>query len=499
MNETSTAAGAAPQGWRTALWRLWTLRRVVSAPSGDPLRATLIMAAVWLALWIAIDRWQSQPEPQFFAGGLPLLAWYVLALLAMAALLRSRAHPAPGFAPFLTLAMGAVPVPLLLASVANAYLDPAWFLGAAVIGGVYILIYLARGLRAITGELQRAAACAGLAFMVGFVLLTDTLDVIPDVWAPLQAQDPEPVGAFADGEAILFGQAARIDELLTGIARSTSLKPQTFFLGFAGVGNEKVFSEEIGLASKVLGNRYDFGARSLSLINDERDLERAPLATVSGLKYALRGLGARMNVNRDVLFLSISSHGAEDPAIVVSNSQLPLQDLTDEDLADALRESGIKWRVIIISACYAGGFIERLSDPQTIVIAAAAADRTSFGCSNDRDLTYFGEAFYRDALPAARSLRAAFYAAKAAIAARERRERVTASNPQAYFGKEMEAKLASMSANERLPTPAGLLAPRTEAMGAGSGIFVVDDDRQHPNRHLPQRLGTVRYVAAKTQ
>jgi len=141
---------------------------------------------------------------------------------------------------------------------------------------------------------------------------------------------------------------------------------------------------------------------------------------VSGLKYALRRLGSRMKVDQDVLFLSISSHGADDPAIVVSNSQLPLQDLTDDDLADALRESGIKWRVIIISACYAGGFIDRLRDPQTIVITAAAADRTSFGCSNDRDLTYFGEAFYRDALPGARSLRDAFDTAKAAIAARER-------------------------------------------------------------------------------
>jgi Peptidase C13 family len=186
-------------------------------------------------------------------------------------------------------------------------------------------------------------------------------------------------------------------------------------------------------------------ARSVSLINDERDLDHAPLATVSGLKYALRGLGAQMNLDRDVLFLSISSHGAEDPAIIVSNSQLPLKDLTDDDLADALRESGIKWRVIIISACYAGGFIERLRDPQTIVITAAAADRTSFGCSNDRDLTYFGEAFYRDALPTSHSLREAFDTAKAAIAARERLEHVTPSNPQAYFGAKLEAKLAAVN------------------------------------------------------
>jgi hypothetical protein len=107
--------------------------------------------------------------------------------------------------------------------------------------------------------------------------------------------------------------------------------------------------------------------------------------------------------------------------------------------------------VIIISACYAGGFVEPLRDPQTIVITAAAADRTSFGCSTDRDLTYFGEAFYRDALPAASSLREAFENAKAAIAARERLEHVTASNPQAYFGKQVEAKLGSMFASEGAP------------------------------------------------
>jgi hypothetical protein len=175
-------------------------------------------------------------------------------------------------------------------------------------------------------------------------------------------------------------------------------------------------------------------------------LERAPLASVAGLKYALRGLAARMHIDRDVLFLSISSHGAQDPAIAVSNSQLPLNDLTDEDLAQALSDSAIKWRVIIISACYAGAFIDSLKNPQSIIITAAAADRTSFGCSNDRDLTYFGEAFYRDALPDAHSLRDAFEKAKSAIAARERREHVDPSKPQAYFGAELEAKLDSLGA-----------------------------------------------------
>jgi hypothetical protein len=448
MIDTPTNADYPPQGWLTALARLWLLRPVRSIPSGNPLPAILLMGAAWLSAWDAIDRWQSQPDPQFFPGGIPLLAWYVLAILGLAILLRWRARPAPAFGPALALAMGAVPVPLLFTSVVAEYLDPSLFLGGGLVVAVYTVLYLARGLHAMTGYTQRAAACAGLVFIAGFSWLTDTLDVIPDVWTPLETQAAAPGDALADSEAILFGQAGRIDEALSAVGRDTSPEPKAYFLGFAGVGDEKVFAQEVGLASRVLGERYDIAARKLSLINDQRDLEGAPLATVSGLKYALRGLGSRMNRDRDVLFLSISSHGADDPAIIVSDSELPLQDLTDDDLADALRESGIKWRVIIISACYAGGFIERLRDPHTIVITAAAADRTSFGCSNDRDLTYFGEAFYRDALPGARSLRDAFDTAKAAIAARELREHVDASNPQAYFGKEMEERLASMSSSQ---------------------------------------------------
>jgi hypothetical protein len=444
MNEIPTHTIDRPQGWFAVLARLWLLRPVLSAPSRGSTQATLIMGAAWLSVWVAVDRWLSQPDPQFVAGGIPLLAWYALAILGLAALLRRRAHPAPTFGPALALAMGAVPVPLLFMSVVAAYLDPFWFLGASIAVGVYTLLYLARGLHAMTGYTQRAAACAGFAFILAFGWFSDALDAIPELWAPAEAQLAE-AGGDADAESLLFEQADLIDRSLEAVGRATSPKPRAFFLGFAGVGEEKVFAQEIGLASRVLGERYDIGNRSVSLINDQRDLERAPLATVSGLRYALLGLSSRMNLDQDVLILSISSHGSEDPAIVVSNSELPLDDMTDEDLADALRESGIRWRVIIISACYAGGFIERLRGPQTIVIAASAADRTSFGCSNDRDLTYFGEAFYRDALPDAHSLRDAFETAKAAIAARERSEHITPSEPQAYFGAKMQAKLDAMS------------------------------------------------------
>jgi hypothetical protein len=162
------------------------------------------------------------------------------------------------------------------------------------------------------------------------------------------------------------------------------------------------------------------------------------------LKLALKRIASRMNLDRDVLFLALSSHGSAEPSLSVSNGYLPLRDLTGTDLAAALKESGIKWRVIVVSACHAGAFINTLSDDNTIILTAAAADRTSFGCSDDRNLTYFGEAFYRDAFPKSASLRQAFVLATADIASREQREGITPSNPQAFFGPAMDQKLAQI-------------------------------------------------------
>jgi len=443
MNEHVPAD--APRSYLASLLRLWTLRKVASPPSGRATPIVVCFGALWLSLWFAIDWWDAQPAPQFVVDGAPLLAWYVLAVLGLAALLRWRSKPAPPYGAVLALVTGLVPVPLLLATIAADHLNSTWLWGLSSIAAAYSLLYLARGLRAFTGQSQRMAAVAGLVCVMGFLWLSDALDVIPDVWASREAQASTGDEDLPDAESLLFEQAGRIDRALDAIGREESAAPRAFFLGFAGVGEQSVFAQEIALASQVLARRYRIDGRGLSLVNDQRDLDGAPIASVSSLRYALRGLGARMNLDRDVLFLSVSSHGAPDPAIAVSNLRLPLDDLTDEALAEALADSGIKWRVIIISACYAGAFIAPLKNPQTIVIAAAAADRTSFGCSNDRDLTYFGEAFYRDALPGSRSLRTAFDTATAAIAARERNEHVDASLPQAYFGAELEAKLASMS------------------------------------------------------
>jgi len=441
------------------LLRFWLLRAAGPIGVRGAARASALLGIASLVLWVAIDWWQSQPDPHLSAAALPLFAWYGLAVLGLVALLRRQARIHAAGAPVLALVMGLLPVLMLFVTIATMWVDPRWLPGARALIALYTLIYLLRSLRALSGDSQRVAALLGLVYVGAFLWATDTLDVIPDVWNPAETEsatnagpDVEEGGA-ADAEAILFRQVPQIDAALAPIRRAAGDGPEGFFLGFAGVGEERVFAGEIGLAERVIGTRYGLAQRHVELVNDQRDLEHQPLATVSGLRYALRGIAARMRLDRDILFLSISSHGSADGAIAVSNVQLPLDDLTPDDLAEALRDAGIEWRVIIVSACYSGVFIPALENPRTIVLTAAAADRTSFGCSNDRDLTYFGEAFYRDALPHARSLETAFTTAKAAIDARERREGFTPSNPQAYFGSAITPKLPTLVGAADLAPP----------------------------------------------
>ncbi len=106
----------------------------------------------------------------------------------------------------------------------------------------------------------------------------------------------------------------------------------------------------------------------------------------------------------------------------MNNGDLPLNNVEPDEIRRALDASGIQWRVIIVSACYAGTFIEPLKTDHTLVITAADAEHTSFGCADDRELTYFGEAFLRDALPRASSLGEAFQTASKAIREQEREE-----------------------------------------------------------------------------
>ena len=245
------------------------------------------------------------------------------------------------------------------------------------------------------------------------------------------------------------------EEQLAAVAASVGhMSPRTpgtnvFFLGFAGYGEQRVFHREEELARSVFGERFGSGAHSVELVNDIHDRAAHPLASVPNLREALRLIGRRMNRADDVLVLMLTSHGSPDDGIAVTNGALLDDALTPRALRRALDEAGIRWRIVVVSACYAGIFIPVLKSDTTLVMTAADARHSSFGCADDRDLTYFGEALLHDAMPGACSLPAAFAAAQRIIRRRESEEREPHSNPQLWIGRAMPRKLAELGGGAR--------------------------------------------------
>lgn len=417
--------------------RLWTLRRVDNVAGLATERSVLLLGLISLALWTSMDRMRAGPGASFNVFGIPELGLIVLMLLALAFVLARRSRPPLPYRQSLFIITAALPVLIVL-----DHFTDRWERTAAIGLAAYVLIYVWRALRAFSGAAQPRAIVLSVALLCGYVWLDREVYLSPSLWQQKEADRTADSTWRADvSESLLFDQQTRIDRALNSVSDSDGSKPSVFFVGFAGVGSQKVFAEEIKLASRVVAQRYDAARRELLLINDRRDREAYPLATVSGLRYALKGIARKMNLRRDILFLSLSSHGSNEPELSVSNGALSLDQVTGENLVQALRESGIRWRIIVISACHAGAFIPALKDASTIIITAAASDKTSFGCSDKRDLTYFGEAFYRDALPSARSLEQAFTLAQTSIAKREASEHITSSEPQASFGADLERVL----------------------------------------------------------
>jgi hypothetical protein len=169
-----------------------------------------------------------------------------------------------------------------------------------------------------------------------------------------------------------------------------------------------VFRREVEFVQRQFAERFGTAQRSMVLVNSRTSVGTLPMATTTSIREALGALAARMDRKEDILFVFLTSHGSRQHELVLNQNGMDLADLPAAELARLLRESGVRWKVVVISACYSGGFLEPLKDDGTLVITAARHDRQSFGCADENDFTYFGRAYFERALPQASSFQDAF-------------------------------------------------------------------------------------------
>lgn len=256
------------------------------------------------------------------------------------------------------------------------------------------------------------------------------------------APEPRWPDNAATPEQVLYDQPRLMDRAIAALKPQTPGKVDLYLLAFAGDGSEDVFRNEAEYAAHLFARRFGAGGHTLVLENNPRTVGSAPLATWTNLEAALAALHEVMDPREDVLMVYLTSHGSEDHVLLVDLQPLPLDSISSDDLAGILDEQDFRWKVVVVNACYSGGFIPPLKGAGTLVMTAARADRSSFGCGSESQITYFGDAFLAHALNHTADFADAFAQSRAAIATWEKREDLTPSHPQIKIGTGIADRLA---------------------------------------------------------
>ncbi len=245
-------------------------------------------------------------------------------------------------------------------------------------------------------------------------------------------------------EELLYSQPRLAEQTIGGLARHRRGVADLYFIGFAPYSHQDVFLNESEVIRNLMDDRFDTYGRSLLLVNNKKTLRQYPLATITNLRAALQRVGRLIDSDEDVVVLYLTSHGSKTHKLSANYWPLQLQELDPATVKQLLDEAGIRWRVVIVSACYSGGFIEPLRGPTTLVMTAADAVHTSFGCDADSDFTFFAKALFDEQLRETYSFEDAFARALPVIRARETEEQEEFSNPQIAVGEAIRAKLAEV-------------------------------------------------------
>lgn len=461
-DDTSAREGlrAFAQSLSLSLWR-----RPAARPAMPGFGAFVLACALSLLLFFAQDRSLTPSPSLLFADNAHQHATYFLALLVGAWLAARVLGRSALWLPVATFAVlvGAVWNALSLWVLVGWLGDDdelqqwAWKVLLALGGFIALLQtlnYLSRAsspVRRLLATLVFVAVLAGPWYwqqQAWFWYPPESADGAEDDDGGDEAPSPptasrEALPASVDVERLMEAQPARVQAAVEAVRAQVPGRIDLFTVGFAGDGGERVFRNEVDYLSHLAAQRFDARGRTLELVNSPATLRDTPLATLSNLRDALAGVAARMDPEEDVLLLFLTSHGHEDHRLYVGLDPLPLRQISPDELRAALDDAHVGWRVVVVSACYSGGFVDALRGPRTLVITAARADRTSFGCGSDSQVTWFGKAFLVEAMNQTTDFERGFDLASHQIREWELRDGETPSVPQIATGAAIRRHLAA--------------------------------------------------------
>ncbi len=248
----------------------------------------------------------------------------------------------------------------------------------------------------------------------------------------------------------LLEQRRRLDRALAQIRPQRRGTVDAYVVTIA-LDSDPVFAREAREAGRVLGQRYDAAGRTVMLAGPDGARDDLPHGSIESLIVSLAAIAEVMDANEDVLVLYTTSHGNE-LGLAYHYGDTGYGVLSPARFKAVLEELGIKRRILMLSACFSGVFVDPLADPDTAILTAAASNRSSFGCEAENDWTFFGDALVNNALRSPKPLAQAADDAVNLIAKWEAERRLLASLPQVRIGNGVGEWLPALEA--RMPTVA---------------------------------------------
>ena len=454
---------------RAAVWKAKPIR------GSAPIHVAVIWAIVAIAAELTQQYVQSRNSGYFNPYGLnSTLA--SMAIAAAVVVLFTSAHRALVLATVFalnTLLSSAGVAAELLAAAVQWQTPPFVIILRFLLVSIWWIGAFAAVLRSVEFQFRRGAvaraAGAYLASSVAIALLpvspmfadSDFDYRASNVWEWTRTwwEKPAEPSPGVDVAKLELSQGALLDAEIKKLLPEKKGTADIYAIGMAAWSGQDVFARELEGALAALEQAIPMDRGVVRLVNHLDTTERAPIASRTNFAAAVHYVAEIMNRDEDVLLVFITSHGSQTGVGLQLTGAMQVI-LTPDDVASVLAREGIKNRIVIVSACYSGIFLKPLISPDSIVITAADADNPSFGCSNERDWTYFGDAFFNLSLKPGASLEKAFDDAKVVISEWEARDNVPPSNPQAHFGLSLSEKLAAKIDRRASAAPAPAIEGR---------------------------------------
>lgn len=230
----------------------------------------------------------------------------------------------------------------------------------------------------------------------------------------------------AQQASLLAAQQAKAD--------SATARPRLYYIGL-GLFSESWSANDVVELGDELRQTADFAVVPLIAANFRDDPPRYPLADETTIANLVKTVAGRARPD-DVVMVHFSTHGSHG-ALASKIDDRQVTAVSGYTLANLLAPLAAHRTVIIISACYSGSLIDSLRAENRIIITAARADRSSFGCEAGAKHTFFGEAELYGFGQQHRSLHQAFLAIRDDVARMERERHYRPSEPQVFVGAKM--------------------------------------------------------------